>query len=190
MRRTFTPPQVERAHAIANIAHDGQERLSGTPYITHVEEVARIASGLFGDLFTPEEAELITATSLLHDAPEHHKKPSEYIGWLKDIGVSTEVLDALDCLTRREDIDGQGTREEYFSYINRLSTNTLARRTKIADVMHNMANPIPYELLMKKEGEAIPKATYVYGAVLQVLWDAEITYQASQIDSATTIQTA
>lgn len=181
---------VEKAHTLAAEAHADQERLSGAPYLSHAEEVARIAVRIFGDYQTTEETELTTITALLHDAPEHSTNPGKYLQFLLTQGVESEVITALNCLTRNDDIDGQGTREGYFDYIERLGTNTLARRAKIADIMHNLADPIPQNALVQKGGEAIAKTTYIYGAALQILWDAELAYQASQTASSMPIQAA
>jgi GTP diphosphokinase / guanosine-3',5'-bis(diphosphate) 3'-diphosphatase len=54
---------IERAHAVAGTAHEGQLRASGEPYITHPLDVAFYLAGLQMD------AETIAA-ALLHDVPE------------------------------------------------------------------------------------------------------------------------
>jgi (p)ppGpp synthase/HD superfamily hydrolase len=50
---------------------------------------------------------------------------------LKNIGFSNEGLSALDCLTRKKD-------EDYVEYINRIKTNPIAIKVKLADLEHNM----------------------------------------------------
>ena len=65
---------IERAHAVAATAHEGQLRASGEPYITHPVAVAYELAALQMD------AESIAA-ALLHDVPEdtdtHHRRPRE-----------------------------------------------------------------------------------------------------------------
>lgn len=53
------------------------------------------------------------------------------LDFLKNEGFSDEVLDAIECLTRRED-------EDYFKYIDRAASNTISRKVKIKELEHNM----------------------------------------------------
>ena len=54
---------IEQAYAVANVAHEGQLRKSGEPYITHPIAVAQIIA----DLGLPES---VIAAALLHDVVE------------------------------------------------------------------------------------------------------------------------
>ena len=51
---------------------------------------------------------------------------------LKVEGFSTDVLEAIDCLTRRE-----SENEQYFDYIKRALINPLAKVVKLADLFDN-----------------------------------------------------
>jgi (p)ppGpp synthase/HD superfamily hydrolase len=52
---------------------------------------------------------------------------------LVDRGFPKDVVTAVDCLTHRSN-------ESYDDYIDRLSTNDVARRVKLIDLRHNLAN--------------------------------------------------
>jgi len=68
--------------------------------------------------------------AVLHDVVEDTDRE---IRDLVDRGFPKEVVTAIDYLTRRSN-------ELYDDYIERLSLNDLARRVKIIDLRHNLAN--------------------------------------------------
>jgi (p)ppGpp synthase/HD superfamily hydrolase len=68
--------------------------------------------------------------AVLHDAIEDTDLETDDL--VAD-GYPTEVVDAIDCLTHR---DG----ESYETYIERVTTNEIARRVKLVDVRENLAN--------------------------------------------------
>jgi len=49
---------------------------------------------------------------------------------MEELGVSVEVIEALRLLTKLKGID-------YFEYINKIKSNELATKVKIADLKHN-----------------------------------------------------
>jgi (p)ppGpp synthase/HD superfamily hydrolase len=105
---------LERAIAIAVDAHAGQRDRSGAPYVLHPLRVMfRLA--------TDEER----IAGVLHDVVE--RSPDWTLGRLSAEGFATEVVRAVDALSRR---DG----ETYEDYILRSATSDLARRVKIADL--------------------------------------------------------
>ena len=111
--------QLERAILIAVQAHaaSGQEDKAGAPYILHpLRVMLRMAT----------EAEMMAA--VLHDVVED-------TGWtlegLRREGFAEEVVEAVDCLTKRGD-------ETYDAFIGRLSRNEIARRVKLADLEDNL----------------------------------------------------
>lgn len=108
---------LEKAIIIAAQAHQGQKDKAGYPYILHpLRMMLRISS----------ETERIIA--VLHDVVED-------TDWTLDAlskeGFPAEVLEAVDCLTRRDD-------ESYEEFIERVKVNPIARRIKIADLEDNM----------------------------------------------------
>src|SRR5215475_6553427 len=98
---------LERAIMIAAQAHLGQRDKGGAPYILHpLRMMMRMES----------EAAMIAAT--LHDVVED----SDWtLDRLRAEGFSEEVLQAVDCLTRR---DG----ETYEKFVARAQANAIARQ--------------------------------------------------------------
>jgi (p)ppGpp synthase/HD superfamily hydrolase len=119
---------LDRAILIAAQAHLGQRDKSGAPYILHpLRIMMRMES----------EAAMIAAA--LHDVVEDSDWTIEQ---LRGEGFSEEVLEALDCLTRR---DG----ETYDEFVARAQANPIARQVKIADLEDNMN--------VKRLGKMTPK---------------------------------
>jgi len=108
---------LDRAIEIAASAHAGQLDKAGQPYILHPLRVM---------LRVQSDQERIAA--VLHDLLEdtHWRRED-----LDREGFSPVVLDALDALTRRKD-------ESYEDFIERLTSNAVARRVKLADLEDNM----------------------------------------------------
>ena len=109
---------LDKAINIAAQAHLGQKDRVGATYILHpLRMMFRLQS----------ENEKIVA--ILHDVVE------DSLDWdldrLRQEGFSDEIVNAVDCVTRRED-------ETYEEFVDRAATNNLARRVKIADLEDNM----------------------------------------------------
>lgn len=112
----YTPLTI-KALIISFNAHKAQVDKAGVPYVYHPYEVAS---------HMDEEKE--TAAALLHDTVEDTDITIDY---LRDEGFPEEVTDAVDILTHKENIP-------YMEYINKIKTNAIARKVKIADLRHNM----------------------------------------------------
>lgn len=108
---------LERAIAIAVDAHSGQVDKAGDPYVLHPLRV----------MFAVEsESERIAG--VLHDVVEDtHWTLAD----LEEEGFSSEVVEALDALTRRPD-------ETYMEFVERAGNHPIARPVKIADIRHNL----------------------------------------------------
>jgi (p)ppGpp synthase/HD superfamily hydrolase len=110
-------PTIEDAIIFATEAHRGQVDRAGRPYILHP---LRLMCHLQSD------TERMIA--VLHDVIED----SDYtLDDLRKMGYEEEIVEAVDCLTRRDD-------ETYHEFIQRIKPNRLARRVKLADLMDNM----------------------------------------------------
>ena len=109
--------KLEDAITLAAEAHNGQKDKNGAPYILHpLRVMARVQS----------DTEKIAA--VLHDTIED----TDYtIEKLREKGYSEQVLEAIDCLTKR---DG----EDYDEYLTRSMSNLIAQKVKIADLEDNM----------------------------------------------------
>ena len=119
---------LERAILIAAQAHLGQRDKGGAPYILHpLRMMMRM------------ESEDAMMAAVLHDVVEDSDWTLEQ---LRGEGFSEEVLQAVDCLTRRDD-------ESYDEFVARAQANPIAHRVKIADLEDNMN--------VKRIGEMTPR---------------------------------
>ncbi len=107
----------EDAVSIAAQAHRGQRDKAGAPYLLHpLRMMLRM------------ESEAAMTAAVLHDVVEDTEWT---LNRLREAGFSEEVLEAVDCLTRREG-------ESYDEFVGRVRTNPIARQVKIADLEDNM----------------------------------------------------
>lgn len=132
---------LERAADIAELAHKGQKRKDGKPYITHPQAVADIVSNHFFDLM-PANASAranwsvcknhIIAAALLHDTIEDTFITSEY---LRNAGMPEMVIEIVQLCTKKPG-------ENYFDFIMRLQESGYvgAKIVKLADLRHNMSD--------------------------------------------------
>ena len=105
------------AEEIAREAHKGQVDKAGKEYINHPLYVA--------SQMTTKDEKIV---ALLHDVVEDTHVTLEY---LRKQGFSSEIVDAVDAITKRDN-------EDYSEYLHRVKSNSLARKVKLADLFHNM----------------------------------------------------
>ena len=107
---------LERAIALAALAHEGQLDKAGQPYILHpLRVMLRVTTG----------DERLAA--VLHDVVEDCGISLEELGHR---GVPARVVEAVDALTRRSD-------ETYEAYVRRAASNSIANSVKLADLEDN-----------------------------------------------------
>ena len=106
----------ELALQIAQKAHAGQVDKAGKDYILHPMTVAS-----YMDTDTEK------TIAYLHDVLED---TDVTVDALRKI-FPNEIVDTLITLTHRKD-------ESYFEYIQRVSTSKLAKKVKVADLLHNL----------------------------------------------------
>jgi (p)ppGpp synthase/HD superfamily hydrolase len=111
-------PTLADAIALAAEAHRTQTDKAGEPYVLHPLRVML-------RLETEEER----IVGVLHDVAEDTPVGVEE---LRRLGYSERVVAAVDSLTRRKGL------ETYEAFVERLSSNPLAARVKIADLEDNM----------------------------------------------------
>lgn len=107
---------LENAILIATKAHYGQIDKHGEPYILHPLTVMQNVES---------ESEKIVA--VLHDVIED---TDVTLDDLEKEGFSNEVLEALNCITKKNG-------EDYIEYLARVKNNPLALKVKFADIKHN-----------------------------------------------------
>jgi (p)ppGpp synthase/HD superfamily hydrolase len=121
-KRQILMANLERAIEIAVLAHKGASDKSGAPYILHPLRL------MFG--IEDIEAKIV---AVLHDVVEDSKPPYRWgLQELEAEGFSANVIEALDCVTKRPD-------EPYEAFIERILPNPIADRVKIADLLDNMS---------------------------------------------------
>lgn len=111
------PKMIEQAIRIALDAHAGQTDKAGAPYILHPLRLM---------LQMKTDAERVAA--VLHDVVEDS---AWTLDALRAEGISEEVVEALDGLTRRPE-------ETYEAFIERAARHPVARAVKRADLEDNM----------------------------------------------------
>ena len=110
-------PTLEDAINLATKHHEGQFDKGGKPYIGHPMRVME-------KMMLKDEK----IVAVLHDIVED---TSITLQDLKDLGYNSLIVDAIDCLTKR---DG----ESYDKFVERTITDTMASYVKLADLEDNM----------------------------------------------------
>jgi guanosine-3',5'-bis(diphosphate) 3'-pyrophosphohydrolase len=131
---------VEDALATSQLAHLGQQRRTGEPYIQHPLEVAELVNGFYpGD-------KVLCAAALMHDALEDatiqgnvssDAEMAQLIaGSFGDEATGREALRIVRALTHDK------TTHAYDEYVVTLLSDISALRIKLADMLHNLrSNP-------------------------------------------------
>lgn len=114
---------IEVAKSIAYVAHDGQKRDDGMPFITHPEKVAQIIA-----LVAPDDENLIAA-AWLHDTIEDADMRHEYL----DVVFGSDVADLVHEVTQ------EGRRDSHGHYFPRLHTQR-GIMLKFADRLSNISD--------------------------------------------------
>jgi (p)ppGpp synthase/HD superfamily hydrolase len=104
------------AFKIAEMAHKDQFDKAGKAYINHPLTVAK-----------KMETENEKIVAILHDVCEDSNITIED---LKKRGFNSEIIEALTLITKSKN-------ENYDSYIEKIKSNSLALKVKIADLEHN-----------------------------------------------------
>lgn len=126
---------IELAVNIALNAHKGQKDKASKPYILHPLR-------LMGKMQTPEEM----VVAVLHDVLEDSTLTA--VDLVKH-GISVEIVNAIECLTKRSD-------EIYDDYLERVSSSALAVKVKLADLEDNM-NILRLDLVTDKDLSRLQK---------------------------------
>jgi len=123
--------RVKRAYLFGAKAHEGQQRMSGEPYIHHPLEVARILGEMHMDHQTLQAA-------LLHDVIEDTPTAKEDIE--KRFGKSVaELVDGVSKITMmRFDTSEEKQAQNFRKMIMAMSNDIRVILVKLADRLHNM----------------------------------------------------
>lgn len=110
-------PDLAHSMVFAEECHRGQVDRNGAKYILHPMQV-----------MSRMETETEKIVAVLHDIVEDTPVTLQD---LRQKGYAEEIVEAIDCLTRR---DG----ETYEEFIERCKQNPIAQKVKIADLEDNM----------------------------------------------------
>lgn len=109
--------QTEKALKLCYQAHAGQTDKGGVPYAFHPVHLAE-----------QMDDEVSTVVALLHDVVED---TAYTFADLEEMGFAPEAIQALKLLTHDAETP-------YQEYVRRLAVNPIARKVKMADLIHNM----------------------------------------------------
>ena len=130
----LTPDEVEKvrhAYEFGAIAHEGQHRESGEPYIHHPLEVA----GILGDMHMDHQT-LVAA--ILHDVIEDTGTAKKEIGKKFGRGVA-ELVDGVSKLAQIEfDSHAEAQAHNFRKMLMAMSNDIRVIIVKLADRLHNM----------------------------------------------------
>lgn len=112
------PTLLQKAHAIACQAHEGQVDKGGQPYIHHPLRVAEACK--------TEDQKIV---ALLHDVVED----TDWTIMALMEYFPAHIVQAVNAITRHKD-----TQEQFWNYIHRCAQNPIARAVKIRDIHDNM----------------------------------------------------
>ena len=142
---------LDKIFATANMAHSGQTRRSGEPYIEHPIEVATLIRKYYPG------SDILCKAALLHDALEdapalgNVKDANELFSIIADAADSeaeaVKITSLVQALTKGEGAD-------YDDYVLALSHDQDAIKIKMADMLHNLRSS-PSAKQLKKYGHAI-----------------------------------
>lgn len=110
--------KIKKAMLLSYNAHNGQFDKGGYPYCYHPYHLAETLNS---------ENEIIVA--LLHDVMEDHPEACSWEYLEETFGK--EVTEALCLLTHDDSLP-------YMDYVKEIAKNPIAKRVKMADLLHNM----------------------------------------------------
>lgn len=127
--------RLSKAIALAATIHEGQIDKGGEPYILHALAVMNMVNTEGRFIQNPHDREALMCAAVLHDAIEDFEGDWGEIHELRDRiynDYGARCYQAIDALTRLDD-------DDYLEdYIERIARDWIARRVKIADLIHNM----------------------------------------------------
>ena len=134
----------------AYLAHMGQTRRDGSPYITHPIAVSNIVRSYYPKNYTAQILGLLHDT--LEDGPKLGHITEEELrqiirGSITDPRDLERIERALDLMTH-----DKAVHPRYEDYLAQVFSNPLAAIVKIADLIHNLShNPSPRQIQKYRE---------------------------------------
>ena len=139
----------------AHLAHLGQTRRDGSPYITHPIAVQKIVSIYYPNNFKAQVLAILHDS--IEDGPKHgltEKELRQIIrGSITDPRDLIEIEEALDLMTHDKSVH-----PVYADYLRQVFSNPLSSIVKIGDLIHNLSHN-PSERQIIKYNSAINEVT-------------------------------
>ncbi len=172
---------VERAFALAVVAHGGQVRASGEPYVMHPIASAQILADLGID-------PVAVAAALLHDVPED----TEYS--LADVeeGFGPEIAHMVDGVTKLSKFSTHSHEQQQAENIRKMflamADDIRVVLIKLADRLHNMrtlgALPVEKQQRIARQTMEIYAPLAERLGIWQIKWELEdLSFKALEPDS-------
>ncbi len=140
---------IRRAHAFALRCHKGQTRVSGEPYITHLQEVAYLAARLKLDVAS-------IATAFLHDSVEDTETSLETV----QTEFGKDVAQLVDGVTKLSQVKfssrAEAQAENFRKMLLAMAKDIRVILIKLCDRLHNMRT---LEFLPESRRERIAQET-------------------------------
>ena len=149
---------AERALNFAYVKHDNQQRIDGTPYITHPVEVARYVEYY---LKNDKNIDQLKAAAYLHDTLEDTNTTFEELAYNFNYFVASLVLE----LTNDETIKKMISKKIYLS-CKMANMSTYALTIKLADRLANVRDLINANESFRKK--YIKETKYILGNLKQL----------------------
>ncbi|HPL18476.1 MAG TPA: HD domain-containing protein [Spirochaetota bacterium] len=171
---------IQKAYLFANVAHEGQQRLSGEPYIVHPLEVGIILAGFKLDTDT-------IAAALLHDTVEDTGTTLDMI----EKAFGEEVARLVDGVTKISSIKSRTKATAQAATLRKMLIATVKDIRviiiKLADKLHNMRTIMfqPPETQTRVAKEALD----IYAPLARRLGMSKISSELEDLASASSIPT-
>jgi (p)ppGpp synthase/HD superfamily hydrolase len=154
----------------ARLAHMGQTRRDGTPYISHPIAVSNIVKTYYPNNFAAQILALLHDT--IEDGPKLGNITEEELrqiirGSITDPRDLENIEQALDLMTHDKSVF-----PIYSEYLENVFSNPLASVVKIADLIHNLSHN-PSARQIKKYRDALseaPPPTYINSKMIGKLY--------------------
>lgn len=168
--RSKSSKVIEKAYLSAKQIHKGHLRLSGEPYLTHLEGTADLILGWLTPKKVTHEYENLISAALLHDSVEYMGTDLNLI----DKEFNRDIRNLVEGVSDMRSDQSKGTEDENLRFIARKGyLDPRVFVIKIADRLHNMRTHkfLPPEKIISKAKETMK--VYVKLAESMGLWIAK-----------------